>query len=222
MRADKIAGVSLAIVDRAGVVMARGYGAATFDPYRKADADTLFRVGSISKTLVWIAIMQLVEEGKLSLDDPISDRLPPALRIPEDGFHKPILVRHLMTHSAGFEELDRGPVCSRRPTGGAATMVLDALILVWLAAGALLLVGARSWAGDKASFLYTYPGDALPNRLLGAACRRRLDPGCGDHRLPPISADHWSPWLWIRNGVTLAVYAALIATLFEWRLLGFS
>ena len=108
MRADKIAGVSLAIVDRAGVVMARGYGAAAIDPYRRVDADTLFRVGSISKTVVWIAIMQLVEQGKLSLDDPINDRLPPSLRIPDDGFHKPILVRHLITHSAGFEDSIEG------------------------------------------------------------------------------------------------------------------
>ena len=104
MRAEKIAGVSVAIVDRAGVVMARGYGAAAFEPYRKVDPDTLFRVGSISKTPVWIAIMQLVEEGKLSLDDPINDRLPPSLRIPDEGFHKPILVRHWMTHSVGFED----------------------------------------------------------------------------------------------------------------------
>jgi CubicO group peptidase (beta-lactamase class C family) len=41
MRAEKIAGVSVAIVDRAGVVMARGYGAAAFEPYQKVDADTL-------------------------------------------------------------------------------------------------------------------------------------------------------------------------------------
>ena len=108
MRAERIAGVTIAIVDRDGVVMARGYDEAAFDPYRKVDADTLFRVGSISKTPVWIAIMQLVEEGKLSLDDPINDRLPPSLRIPEEGFHKPILVRHLMTHSAGFEDSTDG------------------------------------------------------------------------------------------------------------------
>ena len=92
MRAEKIAGVSVAIVDRAGVVMTRGYGAAAFEPYRKVDADTLFRVGSISKTPVWIAIMQLVEDGKLSLDDPINDHLPPELRIPDEGFRKPILI----------------------------------------------------------------------------------------------------------------------------------
>jgi CubicO group peptidase (beta-lactamase class C family) len=73
-----------------------GRFAATFEPYQKVDADTLFRVGSISKTPVWIAIMQLVEEGKLSLDDQINDRLPLSLRIPDEGFHKPILVRYLM------------------------------------------------------------------------------------------------------------------------------
>jgi len=108
MRADKIAGVSVAIVDRAGGVMTRGYGAAAFEPYRKVDADTLFRVGSISKTPVWIAIMQLVEGGKLGLDDPINDHLPPELRIPDEGFQKPIRVRDLMTHAAGFEDSIEG------------------------------------------------------------------------------------------------------------------
>jgi CubicO group peptidase (beta-lactamase class C family) len=108
MRAEKIAGISVAIVDRSGVVMTRGYGAAAFEPYRRVDADTLFRVGSISKTPVWIAIMQLIEDGKLSLDDPINDHLPPTLRIPDEGFQKPILVRHLMTHTAGFEDSFEG------------------------------------------------------------------------------------------------------------------
>jgi len=104
MRADHIAGVSIAIVDRAGVVLTRGYGAAAYSPRKPVNADTLFRVGSISKTPVWIAIMQLVEQGKISLDDPINKLLPEALRVPDEGFRQPILVRHLMTHSAGFED----------------------------------------------------------------------------------------------------------------------
>ncbi len=104
MRADHIAGVTLAIVDRAGVIMTKGYGFAAFSPAKKVDADTLFRVGSISKTVVWIAIMQLVEQGKISLDDPINQRLPNSLRVPDEGFRNPILIQHLMTHSAGFED----------------------------------------------------------------------------------------------------------------------
>jgi CubicO group peptidase (beta-lactamase class C family) len=102
MRAQKIAGVSVAIVDRQGPLLAKGYGMA--GPGRPANADTLFRVGSISKTGVWIALMQLVEQGKIKLDDPVNDHLPPALRIPEEGFRQPILIRHLMTHSPGFED----------------------------------------------------------------------------------------------------------------------
>jgi CubicO group peptidase (beta-lactamase class C family) len=105
---QSISQASIAIVDRAGVVMARGYAVVAFDPYRKADADTLFRVGSISKTPVWIAIMQLVEQGKLSLDDPVNNQLPPSLQVPDEGFQKPILVRHLMTHTAGFEDSTEG------------------------------------------------------------------------------------------------------------------
>jgi CubicO group peptidase (beta-lactamase class C family) len=104
MNEDHIAGVSVAVVDRLGVVLARGYGAASLSPQRGADADTLFRVGSLSKTAVWIAVMQLVQAGKISLDDPINNHLPQELRIPDEGFKRPILVRHLMSHSAGFED----------------------------------------------------------------------------------------------------------------------
>ena len=102
MRRDHIAGVSVAVVDRQGVVFAKGYGKAA--PDRDADGDTLFRVGSISKIGVWIALMQLVEQGKLTLDDPVNDHLPPTLQIPDDGFNEPIRIRHLLSHSAGFED----------------------------------------------------------------------------------------------------------------------
>ena len=104
MRSRRIAGVSVAIVDRSGVVMTRGYGVEALSPRKTADADTLFRVGSISKTPIWISLMQLVEQGKISLNDPINDHLPEALRIPDEGFREPIRIRHLMTHSAGFED----------------------------------------------------------------------------------------------------------------------
>lgn len=106
MSDHRIVGASVAVVDAQGVVFARGFGQA--GPDRAADADTLFRIASISKTFTWIAIQQLVEAGALSLDDPINDHLPQALHIPDDGFADPILVRHLMTHAAGFEDSTLG------------------------------------------------------------------------------------------------------------------
>ncbi|HEY1925924.1 MAG TPA: serine hydrolase domain-containing protein [Caulobacteraceae bacterium] len=104
IRRDHIAGVAVAVVDRSGVVMSRGYGVAALSPRRPVDADTLFRVGSISKTVIWISLMRLVQDGKVKLDDPIDKYLPPALRMPSEGFARPIRVRDLMTHSAGFED----------------------------------------------------------------------------------------------------------------------
>jgi CubicO group peptidase (beta-lactamase class C family) len=115
MRDNHIAGVTVAIVDRSGVVLTKGYGVAGLSPRRAVDADTLFRVGSISKTPVWISLMQLVEQGRIKLDDPINDHLPPDLRIPDEGFHEPIRVWRLMTHSAGFEDSVLGGFFVRRP-----------------------------------------------------------------------------------------------------------
>jgi CubicO group peptidase (beta-lactamase class C family) len=102
MHKDHIAGVSVAIIRGHDILLAKGYGLAA--PGKPADGDTLFRVGSISKTGTWIAIMQLVEQGKLKLDDPINAHLPPALQVPDEGFKDPIRVRNLMSHNAGFED----------------------------------------------------------------------------------------------------------------------
>ncbi|MFI4974074.1 MAG: serine hydrolase domain-containing protein [Caulobacterales bacterium] len=102
MREDQIAGVTVAIVDRTGPLLIKGYGLAA--PGRAVDANTLFPVQSISKTMVWIALMQLVEQGKVGLDDPVNAHLPVSLQIPDEGFRKPILIRDLMSHTAGFED----------------------------------------------------------------------------------------------------------------------
>src|SRR6516162_2105868 len=108
MHKDHIAGVCVAIVKGHDVLLAKGYGLAA--PGKPADADTLCRVGSISKTGTWIALMQLVEQGKIKLDDPINAHLPPDLQIPDEGFSQPILVRNLMSHNAGFEDSIMGHI----------------------------------------------------------------------------------------------------------------
>jgi CubicO group peptidase (beta-lactamase class C family) len=102
MHKDHIAGVSVAIIRGRDILLAKGYGLAA--PGKPADGDTLFRVGSISKTGTWIALMQLVEQGKLKLDDPINAHLPPKLAMPDEGFKDPIRVENLMSHNAGFED----------------------------------------------------------------------------------------------------------------------
>jgi methyl acetate hydrolase len=76
--------------------------------------DTVFRIASMTKAVTCVAAMQLVEQGKLAVDEPVPD-IDPALSAPQvlDGFDasgaprlrpakRPITLRHLMTHTAGF------------------------------------------------------------------------------------------------------------------------
>jgi len=111
-----IAGVTVAIVQDGHVVLQKGYGFASFSPVRAVDpATTLFRIGSISKTFTWIEVMRAVETGKLDLDAPINNYLPPELQIPAQGFDKPIRMRDLMTHSPGFEDRVLGVLFAADP-----------------------------------------------------------------------------------------------------------
>ena len=68
---------------------------------------TLFRIASISKTFTAIAIMQLVEEGRLGLDDPVNDHLKHFRVLHKDSKVSPVLVRHLLTHTSGLTEPPR-------------------------------------------------------------------------------------------------------------------
>ena len=105
MQRDHIAGVTLSVVQNGQVALKKGYGLASLNPARPVDPDrTLFRIGSISKTFTWIAVMKQVEAGRIRLDQPINLYLPPRLRVPDQGFDTPVRVVNLMDHSAGFED----------------------------------------------------------------------------------------------------------------------
>ena len=99
--ADKeLPALSIALVDHQQIVWAKGFGVA--DPKSKtpATAETIYRVGSVSKLFTDIAVMQLVEQGKIDLDAPITRYLPNFR--PRNPFGKPITLRQLMSHRSGL------------------------------------------------------------------------------------------------------------------------
>jgi CubicO group peptidase (beta-lactamase class C family) len=105
MQADHIAGVTVSIVQGGQIVLSKGYGFADFSPVRRVDPNqTLFRLGSVSKTFTWIALMQQVEAGRVRLDAPINTYLPDELDVPRGGRDREIRVRDLMTHTPGFDD----------------------------------------------------------------------------------------------------------------------
>src|SRR3972149_5516851 len=103
MRSHQIASATLAVVKDGELVLAKGYGYADREARLPVDAErTLFRPGSISKLFTWTAVMQLVERGKIDLDADVNQYLS-AFQIP-DTFPEPITMKHLMTHTPGFED----------------------------------------------------------------------------------------------------------------------
>jgi CubicO group peptidase (beta-lactamase class C family) len=116
MARDHIAGVTIAVVQNGQVVLKKGYGVASLKDGRKVDPDTtLFRVGSISKTFTWIALMNEVEAGRMRLDTPINVYLPEKLQLKDQGKKTPVRLRDLMTHTAGFEDRALGQLFERDP-----------------------------------------------------------------------------------------------------------
>src|SRR5437016_12560259 len=97
-----IAGAVVSVVKDGQVLFAKGYGYADFSAKKPVLANqTLFRPGSISKLFTAIAVMQLVEQGKLDLDRDVSEYIDFA--IPKT-YPEPVTLRRLLTHTAGFEE----------------------------------------------------------------------------------------------------------------------
>jgi CubicO group peptidase (beta-lactamase class C family) len=99
---DGVPGAVVSVVSGGRTVFTRGYGQAdvergvAFDPSR-----SLVRVASITKLFTWTTVMQQVEAGRLDLDTDVNGYLD--FRLP-DTYPQPITLRHLMNHTAGFED----------------------------------------------------------------------------------------------------------------------
>jgi CubicO group peptidase (beta-lactamase class C family) len=100
-------GAVVVVVNRDGQVFAEGYGFSDIDAKKPFTADaTLVRPGSISKLFTGIAVMQLVDSGKLDLDRDVNGYIDFAIPTPQGGV--PVTLRRLLTHRAGFEEHFKG------------------------------------------------------------------------------------------------------------------
>jgi methyl acetate hydrolase len=114
VEAREVPGVVALAADDRGTLYEGAFGARDLDAGGAMTLDTLFRIASMTKAITSVAAMQLVEAGKIALDDPVPD-IDPALSRPQvlDGFDgagqprlraakRPITLRHLLTHTAGF------------------------------------------------------------------------------------------------------------------------
>ena len=103
MYENHVAGAAVSVVKDGEILFARGYGLADVAANKPVNpATTLFHIGSVTKIFTITAVMQLVEQGKLDLNTDINTYLD--FKIPAT-FPEPITLAHLLSHSAGLDEL---------------------------------------------------------------------------------------------------------------------
>ncbi|MEM7245655.1 MAG: TonB family protein [Acidobacteriota bacterium] len=101
---ERVPGAALAVVRHGRLLMSRGYGWADFAAGEPVQADSLFRVGSLSKPWTSVAILQLVDEGRLSLDRPLLDQVDWARSFEDvDPRWRRVTVRQLLQHRGGLD-----------------------------------------------------------------------------------------------------------------------
>ncbi|MEZ4454227.1 MAG: serine hydrolase domain-containing protein [Nannocystaceae bacterium] len=185
---EGVPGVGLALVDRDGVRWAGGVGVMDRESGRPVDGDTYFRVASITKSVVALGVMRLVEAGRLDLDRPLAAWMPEiAVGNPWEA-EAPITLAHALEHTAGFDDMR-----FNEWYGGEATVPRDAL------ARNPRSRDARWRPGSRMS--YSNPGYTLAGHAIERATGERYDQylerevlaplgmsGARFHRTPEIQA----------------------------------
>jgi N-acyl-D-amino-acid deacylase len=106
MRKFAIPGGAVAVLRDGKLIYARGFGYADVATKTPVQPDALFRIASVSKPITGVAVMKLVEEGKLALDDrvaPFISYLTPAPGATVDPRWEQITIRHLLNHTGGWD-----------------------------------------------------------------------------------------------------------------------
>jgi CubicO group peptidase (beta-lactamase class C family) len=169
-----IAGAVVAVVKDGQIVTERGFGYADVEKRTPVDPKlTLFRPGSVSKLFTWTAVMQQVEQGKIDLDADVNQYLD--FKIPaRDG--KPVTMRELMQHVAGFEEQAKGIMSEDPKSPG-----FEALLKQW--------VPERVFAPGSTPAYSNY-GASLAGYIVQRVSGESFDDYLDKHIFAPLDMTH--------------------------------
>jgi CubicO group peptidase (beta-lactamase class C family)/D-alanyl-D-alanine dipeptidase len=179
MAAKNIPGISIALVEGDRTVWAGGFGVARIADSTPATAETIYRVGSVTKLFTALSVMQLVEERKLELDAPVTRYLPGFA--PRNPWNSPISLRQLLSHRSGLvREPPVGNYFSPAPATLEATVEsLNRTSLVF--------------QPEKTSTTkYSNAGVAVAGRVVEAVARMPYERVISDRLLGPMGMSHSS------------------------------
>jgi CubicO group peptidase (beta-lactamase class C family) len=174
MEEHHIAGAAVSVVKDGKIFFAKGYGYADLGEGIPVDPEqTIFRIGSVGKVFTWTAVMQLVEQGKLDLEADINTYLD--FRIP-DTYPQPITLKHLMTHTSGFED---------RHFGSAVSDARDVVpVREWLVSNMWARVRPPGYAG------YSNFNAILAGYIVARVSGQPYDQYIQEHILDPLGMAH--------------------------------
>jgi CubicO group peptidase (beta-lactamase class C family) len=111
-----VPGVSIAVFDEGQILWARGFGLADIPERKPVTPETLFQAASVSKSVTAFAALQLVQQGKLKLDEDVNSELV-SWKVPENEFTKneKVTLRRLLSHTAGLNVASFGGYLAGEP-----------------------------------------------------------------------------------------------------------
>ncbi|HEY2780720.1 MAG TPA: serine hydrolase [Steroidobacteraceae bacterium] len=171
-----LAGAVVAVVKDGQILTERGFGYSDVEKRTPVDPKlTLFRPGSVSKLFTWTAVMQQVEQGKINLDADVNQYID--FKIPaRDG--KPVTMRELMQHVAGFEEQAKGIMSDNPKAPG-----FEALLKQW--------VPERVFAAGSTPAYSNY-GASLAGYIVQRVSGESFDDYIDKHIFAPLDMKHSS------------------------------
>ncbi|WP_210521884.1 serine hydrolase domain-containing protein [Hymenobacter terricola] len=189
MAREHIPGLMLTLVSHDSVLFEGGLGLADIAAQRPVTAHTRFRIGSVTKTFVVAGLLQLIEQGKLNLNDEVHKIAP---EIPIDNPWEatdPVRVVHLLEHTAGFDDMRLNHVYNPTPTdprGPAALAVFRGELR------------CRWRPGERMS--YSNPGYEVAGYLLEKLSGQAYEQYLTTHLLRPLAMPDATPALRIIPG----------------------
>ena len=176
---DHTPGLMLGITRKDSTVFSGGFGYADVKTGRKVNAQTLFRMGSITKMFVSLAILQLVSQGKLRLQDELKKIAPEIPFKNEWEQQHPVRIVHLLEHTAGFDDMKLNRMCSmdEKEYTGKESMLLQKNSLV-----------SRWPPGER--FAYSNPGYVLLGYIIEKISGQSYDNYIAAHIFAPLGMQH--------------------------------